>query len=117
MSEKDESIASFKSTIRKLESALAKMTEHGSSTTVVVRRLEANRIGLAVLNHCWFGDELPYAAEELAAARDVLKNMLPSVEKQYDKFEAGSSPQKTVTERRIRACKQAIQLTDELLAA
>lgn len=116
MTEQDESIASFESTIRKLESALAKMTEQGSNTTVVARRLEANRIGLAVLNHCWLNCELPYTTDELASARDVLDKVLPSVRTQYDKFEGGGSPQKTVTERRIRACERAIQLTDQLLA-
>lgn len=116
MSGKEESIASFESTVRKLESAHAKMAGQGSNTTLVAKRLEANRVGLAALKHAWFGQDLAYGRDELTAARDVLHKLLPSLHRQYEKFASGS-PQKTVTQRRIRALEQAIQVLDERLGS
>ncbi len=46
--DKVESIKSLQSTISKLENALSQMTQKGSNTTLVKKRLKAAIIGLAI---------------------------------------------------------------------
>ena len=88
------------------------MTEKGANTTLVSKRLQALRIGLAVLEQVW--DEKPhlYTHEDLKQARILLGGLLPSIEGIYAKSKAGS-PQKTLLERRIKSLKLAIQSMDD----
>lgn len=109
---KEESLKSFQSTIRKSENALSSMTEKGANTTLVSKRLQALRIGLAVLEQAW--DEKPhlYTLEDLKQARTLLAGLLPSIEGIYAKSKPGS-PQKTLLERRIKSLELTIQAMDE----
>lgn len=110
---KAESIASYRSSIRKSENALSSMTEKGANTTLVSKRLQALRIGLAVLEQVW--DETPhlYTHEDLEEAGVLLAGLLPSIEGIYAKSKPGS-PQKTLLERRIKSLKLALQAMDDI---
>lgn len=72
-----QSIASMQSTIRKLESALTQMTNSGTNTTLVQKRLNAMHIGLAVLDNVWNQKPLSCNPAELAEARHVLLGLTP----------------------------------------
>jgi len=109
---KAESLKSFQSTIRKSENALSSMTEKGANTTLVAKRLQALRIGLAVLEQVWDGKSHPYTHEDLAEARILLAALLPSIEGIYAKSKSGS-PQKTLLERRIKSLELALQAMDD----
>jgi hypothetical protein len=108
-----ESIKSFQSSIRKMEKALAQMTEKGANATVVKKRLNALYVGLAMLESVWSGNDHPYTREELTEARDILEGLLPSIEGIYEKSKEGS-PQKTLLHRRIRSLDLSIQAIDLL---
>ena len=110
--DKAESLKSFQSTIRKSENALSSMTEKGTNTTLVTKRLKALAIGLAVLEQVWGGKPHPYTNEELAEARDLLAGLLHSIEGIHAKSKPGS-PQKTLLERRIKSLELAIQTMDD----
>jgi predicted nuclease with TOPRIM domain len=109
-----ESIKSFQSTIRKSEKALAQMSEKGANTTLIKKRLKALNIGLAILENMWNQRPHHYTQEDLAEARQVLSGLLPSIEDIYARSKAGS-PQRTLSERRIRALELAVQAIDDLL--
>ena len=110
--DKAESMKSFRSTIQKSENALSSMTNKGANTTLVAKRLQAHRIGLAVLEQVWDEKHHPYTHEELAEARILLAGLLPSIEGIYAKSKP-SSPQKTLLERRIKSLELAIQAMDD----
>ena len=110
---KEESIKSLQSTIRKLESALSQMTQKGSNTTLVKKRLQAACIGLAMLDSVWNQKPHQYNQEDLAEARNVITGLFPSIENSYVKSKTGS-PQRTLLERRIKALELSIQAIDEL---
>lgn len=107
------SIKSYQSTIRKLENSLATMTQKGSNTTLVKKRLKASHVGLAMLENVWHQSPHHYAQEDLAEARHVLVGLFPSIEKSYAKLKAVSS-QRTLLERRMKALTLAIQAIDNL---
>ena len=107
-----ESIQSFQSTIRKMEKGLAQMKEKGANTTLIEKRLHAMRIGLAVLESTWNRQPYPYGKEALSKARDVLRGLIPSVEKAYANSKTGS-PQRTLLERRLKSLELAIKAIDE----
>lgn len=109
---KTESIQSFQSTIRKMEKGLAQMKEKGANTTLVEKRLHAMRIGLAVLENVWYRQSHSYGQEALTKARDVLRGLIPSLEKAYANSKTGS-PQRTLLERRLKSLELAIQAIDE----
>jgi hypothetical protein len=108
-----ESIKSFQSTINKSENALAQMTQKGSNTTLLKKRLNAFCIGLAMLENVWNQRPHHYTLENLAEARNVLTGLFPSIENIYAKSKAGS-PQRTLLERRIKALELAVQAIDDL---
>lgn len=62
--ERRHSIASLDSSIRKLEKALTSVQQNVASTTVVSKRLQALKIGLAALQIRWENQGYPYSAEE-----------------------------------------------------
>lgn len=104
---KKESIESFQSTIRKCENALIQMTEKGSSTLLLTKRLKALRIGLAVLEYEWEKKPLVYSKDELAEAQKVLAGLVPSIESSFAKSKQGS-PQHTLLERRLKSLELAL---------
>lgn len=106
---KAESLKSFRSTIRKSENALSNMTEKGANTTLVSKRLQALRIGLAVLEQVWDEKSHSYSPEDIAEARILLAGLLPSIEGIYDKSKPGG-PQKTLLGRRIKSLELAIEI-------
>ena len=108
-----ESIRSLQSTISKSEKALAQMTQKGANTTLIKKRLKALHIGLVLIENVWNQRPHHYTHEDLAEARNVLTNLLPSIEDMYAKSKAGS-PQKTLLERRIKALDLAVQAIDDL---
>lgn len=112
--DKLELIKSFQSTIRKLEKSLDTMTKKGANTTLVKKRLEANNIGLTVLENSWNQKPHQYTKKDLVEANKVLTGLFPSIESSYAKLKAGSSPQRTLLERRIKALELAVQAIDEL---
>ncbi|WFA22475.1 hypothetical protein ERY13_06405 [Paenibacillus mucilaginosus] len=113
--DKLESIKSLKSTISKLESALSQMTQSGTNTTLVKKRLKAVYIGLATLENVWLQIPHHYTQEDLAEARNVITGLFPSIENSYVKSKAGS-PQRTLLKRRIKALEKAVQAIDDLSA-
>lgn len=106
-------IKSMQSTLRKLENAYKNMVEKGSNTTLVEKRRNAVIIALDGLEHEWNGTEFSYEKESILEARKVLVDILPSVEKQYEKAKEGS-PQKTVIERRIASMEAAIEALERI---
>lgn len=110
--EKLESIKSFQSTIRKIENAHAQMTRKGANITLLTKRLKALYIGLAILEFNWNQRPHHYSQEEIAAARNVLTGLFPSIKSSYDKAKAGS-PQRTLLQRRIKSLEFAIHAIDE----
>lgn len=110
--DKLESIKSFQSTIKKLEKALATMTQKGANTTLINKRLKAGCVGLAMLENVWNQSPHQYTQEDVAEARNVLTGLLPSIENSYAKSKVGS-PQRTLLERRIKALELAVQAIDD----
>jgi hypothetical protein len=111
--DKLESIKSFQSTIRKSEKASAQMTEKGANTTLVMKRLKALNIGLAMLENVWNQQPQHYTQEDLAEARNVLTGLVPSIENIYAKSKVGS-PQRTLLKRRLKSLELAVQAIDDL---
>ncbi|WKA49342.1 hypothetical protein QWY22_10525 [Planococcus liqunii] len=109
---KEESIRSFRSTISKCENAWIQMNEKGSNTTLLEKRLNALKVGLAVLENAWHEQTHQYTSEELAEARIILKILVPSIEHSYARLKPGS-PQRTLLERRKKSLDQAIQEIDD----
>lgn len=112
---KSEAIQSIQSTIQKSEKALIRMNQNISNTTVVQKRLDSLRVGLAVLEYLWYQRPHIYTRNNLAEARNVLIELLPSIERIYEESKPGS-PQHTLLNRRIKALKLAIQGIDELFS-
>ncbi len=113
--DKMESIISLQSTINKLENALSQMSQNGTNTTLVKKRLKAVYIGLATLENVWNQKTHHYTQEDLAEARNVITGLFPSIENSYVKSKAGS-PQRTLLERRIKALELAVQAINGLSA-
>ncbi|WP_454191359.1 hypothetical protein [Paenibacillus sp. Marseille-Q7038] len=111
---KDLSIKSLDSTMNKLSNAYQSMTEKGSSTTLVKKRLNAVKIGLESLKGSWNGEDFSYSEEIILTSKEVLQGILPSIEKQIAKAKEGSS-QKTVNERRLTALLLAIESLEKRL--
>ena len=90
------------------------MTQKGANTTLVKKRLKAvcirlssvrERVGIKVIGYSH--------RRELAEARNILAGLLPSIERAYDKYKAGSFLQRTLLERRIKALELSIQAIDK----
>ncbi|MGE5370827.1 MAG: hypothetical protein ACM3QZ_02455 [Solirubrobacterales bacterium] len=111
--DKLESIKAFQSAISKSEKALAQMTQKGANTALLKKRLEALRVGLAVLESIWNQRPHHYSQENFADARNVLAGLLPAIAAVCAKSKAGS-PQRTLAERRIQALERAVQAIDAL---
>lgn len=111
LAQQTESIRSFESTIRKCETALAQMTEKGSNTALLEKRLNALKIGLAILENVWREQPFDCSPQEIKESGDVLSGLLPSIESSYAKSKDGS-PQKTLLERRLKSIKLAIEAID-----
>lgn len=111
----EQSLASIRSTIRKLEKADRTMTGAPAGTTLVRRRLDGLRVALAALEG--FPEEqgvqgVIYSSERLKAAEAVLTGLIPSLEQQLAKARAGS-PQDTLIRRRITAFGLALEQIKE----
>src|SRR5699024_7057038 len=112
--EKDASIKSLESTYSKLSNAYKTMSDKRSNLTLVEKRRDAVKVGLDSLENIWNDKEFLYSKEEVLESREILKNLMPSIEKQIAK--AGkSSPQKTVNERRLIGLELAVEALDNLL--
>ncbi|MEF3353097.1 hypothetical protein PV403_07905 [Paenibacillus sp. GYB006] len=110
----DLSITSLESTMNKLTNAYNTMTEKGSSTTLVKKRLNAVKIGLESLKRVWNEQSFNYNEEIIMTSKEVLQGILPSIEKQIAKAKEGSS-QKTLNERRLTALLLAIESLENRL--
>ncbi|CAI6044750.1 hypothetical protein PAECIP112173_01152 [Paenibacillus sp. JJ-100] len=104
-----QSIEAFQSAIRKSQSALVNMIRKGANTSVIEKRLHALAVSLHMLEYTWQkrGDQ-PYSNLEMIETRQVIQNLLVSLEGMKEKIAAGT-PQYTLIERRIRAFQLAIQ--------
>ncbi|MHA6260493.1 hypothetical protein ACXYMX_11435 [Sporosarcina sp. CAU 1771] len=108
------SIKSLESTFNKLATAYKSMTEKGSNTTLVEKRRNAIKVGLESLKENWNTGEFFYDAETILISKDILRNLIPSIEQQLATAKQGSS-QKTLIERRLTAIKMAIQSLENRL--
>lgn len=90
------------------------MTEKGSNTTLVKKRRDAVDIGLKSLKDSWYEEGFFYDEESILTAKDILQEIIPSIEKQVVKSKEGS-PQKILNERRLTALKLAIQTLENHL--
>lgn len=108
------SIKSLESTYDKLSNAYKSMVEKGSNTTLVEKRLNAVKVGLASLNDAWYGGAFNYDKEIILTSKSVLQDVMPSIEKQLVKAKEGSA-QKTLIERRLTALELAIELLEARL--
>ena len=86
-------IKSLESTLHKLSSAYASMTEKTTNTRLVKKRQTAVKVGLESLKNNWYGDDFCYDEPVIATAKNVLQAIIPSIEKQLVKAKA-QSPQK-----------------------
>lgn len=111
---KQESISSLQSTIRKSETALAKLTAQGSNTTLIRKRLKAFQVALAAFDTIWNQSSLAFGRGDLVEAQLVLSGLFPSLRAAYSKLEAGKS-QQTLLKRRIVAQELALLAIEELL--
>lgn len=111
-SERAEALKSIQSTIHKSETALAKMTDEGSNTTLIKKRLKAHYIGLAMLEYDWNQTPHNYSQNDVKEALETLTNLFPSLERSYAKCRENSS-QRTLLDRRIRALKMAVQVIND----
>lgn len=111
----DLSIQSLESTLRKLSNACKSVAEKGSSTALVQKRRDAVEIGLESLKSAWNGDSFCYDEKATLDSKEILLNIIPSIERQIAKAREGS-PQKTVNERRITALRLAIKALEDRLA-
>ena len=109
---KIESLHSFGSAIRKTDKALLGMTGKAANTALIRKRLDALKVGLAVLENAWHNKPHSYSPAQLAAAGEVLRGLLPSIEKLCAKAKTGS-PQRTLLDRRATSLKLAVQAIDE----
>jgi len=60
---------------------LAQVTQKGSNSTLIKKRLDAHKIGLTVLESVWNRTPHPYTQEEIAGAHAVLSGLMPTVQK------------------------------------
>src|SRR5690606_34905481 len=109
---KSESVISLQSTIRKLEKAYDQMSQKGVNTTLVKKRLNGIKIGLAILEYFWEQKPLDYTKDDVTEARHIPSGLLPAIQNTYAKLKAGS-PQRTLLERRIKSLEIAIQGIDQ----
>lgn len=110
-----ETIKSLESTIRKLENAFDQMNQKGSNTTTVKKRLDACKVGLAILENVWYDSPHSYSQADLEEAHNVLTALTPSIENSYAKSKTGS-PQKTLLERRLKALQLVNQAIKDCLS-
>ncbi|RXZ01481.1 hypothetical protein [Fictibacillus sp. S7] len=108
------SIKSLQSTLRKLENAYKSMTENNSNTTLVEKRRDAVKVGFDCLENAWHGTKFLYDEGTILSAKQILQDLLPSIQKQYEKAKEGSA-QKTIIERRIRAIDLAIEALEDYI--
>lgn len=104
----DLSIKSLESTFNKLSNAYKSLTDKGSNTTLVKKRRSAVKIGLRSLKDACNGGGFLYDEKIILTSKDILEDIIPSIEKQITKAKEGSS-QKTLNERRLIAFKLAIE--------
>lgn len=110
----DLSIKSLESTFNKLSNAYKNMTAKGSNTTLVEKRRNAIKIGLESLKGIWNKGDFSYEEDSILTSKEILQNLLPSIEKQIAKAKEGSA-QKTLNERRLTALELAIQSLEDRL--
>ncbi|WP_080844832.1 hypothetical protein [Cytobacillus gottheilii] len=108
-------LKAMQSTIKKLEKAYAQMNQKGANTTLVKKRLDACKIGLAMLENVWNEVSHTYSQTDLEDARKTLLALTPSVESSYAKSKAGT-PQRTLLERRLKALQLADQAINQQLS-
>ncbi len=109
---KVEAIESFQSTIRKMEKALIQMRNKEANTTLVTRRLESMKIGLVALECAWYGKPQLFTEEENIKAVEVLRALMPSLERAYLKS-GENSAQRTLLYRRTDSIAHSIRIIEE----
>ncbi|WP_270181292.1 hypothetical protein [Alkalihalobacillus sp. CinArs1] len=111
---KEMSIKSLESTYNKLSNAYKSISEKGSNTTLVLKRLNAVEIGIKSLKDNWNSEGFFYDEEPIRNSKEVLEGIIPSIEKQIERAKKGSA-QKTINERRLTALKLAIESLEQRL--
>jgi phage shock protein A len=110
--QRDLSMAALESTLQKLSRAYASMEKKGAMLTLVAKRLDAVRIGMASLRNTWYGETFEYTYGSIASAKTMLQQIIPSIETQLVKAKK-SSAQHTLIERRLEALGFAIALLEQ----
>lgn len=91
----DISIKSLDSIFHKLSSACQSMSEKGAHTTLVKKRQSAVAVGLESLRGKWHGAEFPYDNDVISSSQEVLKAIVPSIERQIERAQDSSSQKNT----------------------
>lgn len=109
--QKEESITSLQSTIRKLEKAAESQMQKGLPAKVTVQRLEAMRIACAVVAEEKTSE---FSKTKMKEAQRLLRSLLPTLNCMLPNFTEHSS-QHTLLVRRIRSIELALARLDEML--
>jgi len=109
--QKEESLTSLQSTIRKLEKAAETQMQKGLPAKVTIQRLEAMRIAYAVVAEEKTSE---FSKTKMKEAHTLLLSLLPTLDSMLIKFTEHSS-QHTLLVRRIRSIELALARLDELL--
>ncbi|MEA4860352.1 hypothetical protein SDC9_190389 [bioreactor metagenome] len=109
--QREESLTSLQSTIRKLEKAAESQMQQGRSASLTIQRLETMRIAYAVV-----AEENPSGLTQatMKEAQAQLRSLLPTLDRMLQKF-TGHPSQHTLLVRRIRSIELALALLDELV--
>lgn len=109
--QREESLTSLQSTIRKLEKAAESQMQRGLPAKVTVQRLEAMHIAYAVVAE---EKDTTFSKAEMKDAQAQLRSLLPTLDRMLQKF-TGHPSQHTLLIRRIRSIELALAHLDELL--
>ena len=107
-------VKSLESTLHKLSKAAASVKEKGENTNLVEKRRDAIRIGLEILRDTWSDRTSVYDRNTILSTMVVLKDILPSIERQLLKAKKGSA-QETLGKRRHLAISLALETLEEHL--
>jgi hypothetical protein len=101
-------MSSLESTYRKLSNAYESMEGEGANITLVKKRRDAVKAGIESLRSDWYGNDFSHERDVISKSQLTLEDILPSIHKQLDNSEVGSS-QHTLNARRLTALNLAIE--------
>jgi hypothetical protein len=111
--QESELVAAIRSAIAKSQRAFTQMSEKGKNTTLVSKRLAALNLGLMILTENSEFVSEKYRKEDFMEARKILADLLPSIDRIFDRLKPGS-PQHTLLKRRRLAIQTIIEKIDKI---